>query len=115
MVTDFIPPNTTYESGSATVTAASTADSPAFVDNSTSGELSWTMGHLAPSGGSDLYEDPGTLFEVQFSVIANADPTLGNDYDLTQDLAKLVTSNTQGTTFTARGLVTCLLYTSRCV
>jgi fimbrial isopeptide formation D2 family protein/uncharacterized repeat protein (TIGR01451 family) len=103
-VTDFIPPNTTYESGSATEVGGDAEN--VTLTQPSSGELTWTMGNELPSGGTDLYEDPGTLFEVQFSVIADADPTVGNDYDLTQDLAKLVTSNTQKTTFTARGLVT---------
>jgi fimbrial isopeptide formation D2 family protein/uncharacterized repeat protein (TIGR01451 family) len=104
-VTDFIPPNTTYESDSATETSKNSAENVTLTEPS-SGELTWTMGNELRSGGTDLYEDQNTLFEVQFSVIAQADPTLGNEYDLTQDLAKLVTSNTQGTTFTARGLVT---------
>ncbi|MGD0833546.1 MAG: hypothetical protein ABSA40_03855 [Candidatus Dormibacteria bacterium] len=104
-VTDFIPPNTTYESGSATLTNNSTASNVGFALTS-SAQLTWTMGSPLPSPDGNLYEDPATLFEVQFSVIASADPTVGNTFDLTQDLAKLVTSNTQGTTFTARDLVT---------
>jgi fimbrial isopeptide formation D2 family protein/uncharacterized repeat protein (TIGR01451 family) len=105
VVTDFIPPNTEYQSGSETTTAGSTADDVGFSSPAT-GELEWTMGDPLSDPDGNLYEQPGTLFEAEFSVIATADPTVGNDFDLTQDLAKLVTANTEGTTFTARGLVT---------
>ncbi len=101
-VNDFIPPNTTYQPGSAMVTGTASG----VTLSAAPGELTWTMGSPLASPDGNLYEAPGTEFEVQFAVIANADPTLGNTFDLTQDLAKLVTSNTQGTTFTARGLVT---------
>ncbi len=107
VVTDFIPPNSEYQAGSETTTTGNTADSVSFTPPSGGGEeLQWTMGDELSDPDGNLYESPGTLFEVQFSVIATADPPIGNDYQLTQDLAKLVTSNTQGTTFTARGLVT---------
>ena len=101
-VNDFIPSNTTYQAGSATVTGTASG----VTLSASSGELTWTMGSPLASPDGNLYEAPGTEFEVQFSVIASADPTEGNTFDLTQDLAKLVTSNTLGTTFTARGLVT---------
>ncbi len=99
-VTDFIPPNTSFVSES--TTTASNASNVGFTQ--ASGALQWTMGNELSDG--NLYEAPGTLFEVEFSVIATADPTVGNTFNLTQDLAKLVTSNTQGTTFTVRDLVT---------
>lgn len=102
-VTDFIPPNTTLVS--AATTGASDASNVTFSEPTT-GELEWTMGSQLATPDGNLYESPGTLFEAQFSVIATADPTVGNTYDLTQDLAKLVTANTDGTTFTARRLVT---------
>ena len=101
-VNDFIPPNTTYQAGSATVTGTASG----VTLSAASGELTWTMGSPLASPDGNLYEAPGTEFEVQFSVIATADPTVGNTFNLTQDLAKLVTSNTQGTTFTVRDLVT---------
>jgi fimbrial isopeptide formation D2 family protein/uncharacterized repeat protein (TIGR01451 family) len=104
-VTDFIPPNSAYQSGSATVTGASTASNVSF-SQPVAGELEWAMGSQLATPDGNLYESPGTLFEVEFSVIATADPTLGNAYDLTQDLAKLVTANTGGTTFAGRDLVT---------
>ena len=64
------------------------------------------MGSPLPTPDGNLYEAPGTLFETEFSVVATADPTVGNTFNLTQDLAKLVTSNTWKTTFTVRDLVT---------
>jgi uncharacterized repeat protein (TIGR01451 family)/fimbrial isopeptide formation D2 family protein len=99
-VTDFIPPNTSFVSES--TTTASSASNVGFTQ--ASGELQWTMGNELSD--SNLYEAPGTLFETEFSVVATADPTVGNTFNLTQDLAKLVTSNTVGTTFTVRDLVT---------
>ena len=103
-VSDFLPPNATYVAGSATVTASNTAS--AVTLTSTAGELQWTMG--TPGTDGSLYQAPGALFEVQFAVIANADPTLGvgATFTLTQNLAKVVTTNTGGTTFAARSLAT---------
>ena len=104
-VSDFLPPNATYVAGSATVTASNTATA-VTVTQPASGELQWTMGALGTDG--NLYQTPGALFEVQFAVIANADPTLGvgATFTLTQNLAKVVTTNTGGTTFAARSLAT---------
>ncbi len=104
-VSDFLPPNATYVAGSATVTAANTA-SAVTVTQPAAGELQWTMG--TPGTDGNLYQTPGALFEVQFAVIANADPTLGvgATFTLTQNLAKVVTTNTGGTTFAARSLAT---------
>jgi uncharacterized repeat protein (TIGR01451 family)/fimbrial isopeptide formation D2 family protein len=102
-VTDFIPPNTSFVAEA--TTGANNASSVGFTEP-TSGELQWTMGSPLPTPDGNLYEAAGTTFEVEFSVIATADPTVGNTFNLTQDLAKLVTSNTQGTTFTVRDLVT---------
>ena len=103
MVTDFIPPNTTLVA--AATTGASDASNVTFTQPA-AGELQWTMGSELPTPDGNLYEAPGSLFETEFSVVATADPTVGNTFNLTQDLAKLVTSNTVGTTFTVRDLVT---------
>jgi uncharacterized repeat protein (TIGR01451 family)/fimbrial isopeptide formation D2 family protein len=105
VVTDFIPPNSDYEAGTEATTGNNTADNVSFTQPA-SGELQWAMGDELADPDGNLYESPDTLFEVQFGVIATADPPIGNDFQLTQDLAKLVTSNTEGTTFTDRGLVT---------
>jgi fimbrial isopeptide formation D2 family protein/uncharacterized repeat protein (TIGR01451 family)/LPXTG-motif cell wall-anchored protein len=104
-VSDYLPPNTTYVAGSATTTPSNTATSVVATEP-TSGEVDWTMGTLAADG--NYYQPPGALFEVQLAVIANADPTLGigQTFNLTQNLAKLVTTNTQGTTFSGRSLAT---------
>jgi uncharacterized repeat protein (TIGR01451 family)/fimbrial isopeptide formation D2 family protein len=102
-VTDFIPPNTSLVAQA--TTAASDASNVIF-SQPASGELQWIMGSELPTPDGNLYEAPGTLFETEFSVVATADPTVGNTFTLTQDLAKLVTSNTAGTTFTVRDLVT---------
>jgi uncharacterized repeat protein (TIGR01451 family)/fimbrial isopeptide formation D2 family protein len=102
-VTDFIPPNTTLVSEA--TTAASDASNVSF-SQPASGQLQWTMGSQLPTPDGSLYEAPGTTFEVEFSVIATADPTVGSTFNLTQDLAKLVTSNTLDITFTVRDLVT---------
>ena len=104
-VSDFLPPNATYVAGSATVTAKNTAAAVTLTP-SAAGELKWTMG--TPGTDGNLYQAPGALFEVQFAVIANADPTLGvgATFTLTQNLAQVVTTNTGGTTFAARSLAT---------
>jgi uncharacterized repeat protein (TIGR01451 family)/fimbrial isopeptide formation D2 family protein len=102
-VTDFIPPNTSFVAEA--TTGANNASNVGFTEPA-SGELQWTMGSPLPAPDGNLYEAPGTTFEVEFAVIATADPAVGNTFNLTQDLAKLVTSNTQGTTFTVRDLVT---------
>jgi fimbrial isopeptide formation D2 family protein/uncharacterized repeat protein (TIGR01451 family) len=104
-VSDFLPPNTSYVAGSATTTPSSTATAVTFTQP-TAGELQWTMGTLGTDG--NLYQTPNALFEVQFAVLASADPTLGvgATFNLTQNLAKLVTTNTDGTTFAARSLAT---------
>ncbi len=103
VVTDFIPPNTTLVAEA--TTGASDASNVTFTQPA-AGELQWTMGSELPTPDGNLYEAPGSLFEAEFSVVATADPTVGNTFNLTQDLAKLVTSNTVGTTFTVRDLVT---------
>jgi large repetitive protein len=104
-VQDFLPPNTTYVAGSATTTPSNTA-AAVNVTEPTAGEVQWTMGTLGTDG--NLYQTPNALFEVQFAVVANADPTLGvgATFNLTQNLAKLVTTNTEGTTFAGRSLAT---------
>jgi large repetitive protein len=104
-VSDYLPPNTTYVAGSATTTPSNTATA-VTVTTPTAGEVQWTMGTLGTDG--NLYQTPNALLEVQFAVIASADPTLGvgATFNLTQNLAKLVTTNTGGTTFAARSLAT---------
>jgi fimbrial isopeptide formation D2 family protein/uncharacterized repeat protein (TIGR01451 family) len=104
-VSDFLPANTTYIAGSATTTPSNTATAVTATEP-TAGEVQWTMGTLAPDG--NLYQTPGALFEVQLEVVASADPTLGvgATFDLTQNLAKLETTNTDGVTFAGRSLAT---------
>ncbi len=104
-VSDFMPANTSYVAGSATTTSSNTATAVTFTQPA-AGELQWTMGTLGTDG--NLYQTPNALFEVQFALLATADPTLGvgATFNLTQNLAKLVTTNTDGTTFSARSLAT---------
>jgi fimbrial isopeptide formation D2 family protein/uncharacterized repeat protein (TIGR01451 family) len=105
IVSDFLPPNTTYVAGSATTTPSNTATAVTQTAPN-AGELQWTMGALGTDG--NLYQTPGALFEVQFEVVANADPTLGigATFNLTQNLAKVETTNTNGVTFAGRSLAT---------
>jgi fimbrial isopeptide formation D2 family protein/uncharacterized repeat protein (TIGR01451 family) len=104
-VQDFLPPNTTYVAGSATTTASNSATLVTETQPS-AGELQWTMGAVGADG--KLYQTPNALFEVQFALIANADPNIGvgATFDLTQNLAKLETTNTEGTSFPGRSLAT---------
>lgn len=93
-VTDFIPPGTTYLAGSTELTADNTATissgSPPEpdVDNDV---LSWPLGT----------EPDGTVFEVTFAVEVNRAPT-SSDGDITDNLMKVVYSNTKGASFPLR-------------
>ena len=111
-VTDFIPPNTTYESGSATVTDANTAvvvsgDPVIDVDGET---LTWRLGtdlaeDTCTPDTEDCYVEPGAVFDVVFSVIANDDPAAGNAFDIIDNLMKFSAANTVGQVFPLRDSV----------
>ncbi len=111
VVDDFIPPNTTYDVGSAVALTGNTV-SLDDVDETTPGagvqpsvvgpRLTWLMGvdageNACDFGSEDCYAQPGERFDVAFSVTAAADPSLGNDFDLIDNLMKFAAQNTAGT------------------
>ena len=113
VVDDFIPPNTTYDAGSATTLAPHTVAledagaEPGAVDQ----RLTWLMGVDATEaacdyGNEDCFVQPGERFDVAFSVTATADPSLGNDFDLIDNLMKFASQNTAGTFVPQRDDVT---------
>ncbi len=105
-ITDLLPPNTTYEVGSATPVAGPSGNTvtEAFNDSqSASGLLSWKLGDPAPSGNA--YAGAGQRFLVDLSVVATADPSSGNTFDLTGNLMKGTVSNTAGKTYSLRSQV----------
>lgn len=123
-VTDFIPPNTTFEAfwgdtafgqvlGSgpgADVTIDDVYDYEAgpgtLPSGSTAEGLEWTLGATIPGGGGDLYVDNmSDHFEVIFSVLINDDPRTVTSVDIFDNLAKLTIQNNDnsgGVTFSSR-------------
>jgi len=93
VLTDFMPPNTTYVPGSAHTTASSTA-TVANLDSSIAGQLTWTLGD---SG----YVQPGQVFEAVFATTIDSDPTSFTG-DLKENLVKFNSSNTAGQSFPLR-------------
>lgn len=99
-VTDFIPPGTTYDVGSAQATANNTVT---FATTSTTAEPDVTGSQLAwplDDGGGTVTAG-GQVFEVVFSVTVER-ATGDGDGDITQNLQKAVFSNTAGTSFPLR-------------
>ncbi|HMD44717.1 MAG TPA: isopeptide-forming domain-containing fimbrial protein, partial [Acidimicrobiales bacterium] len=94
VLTDFLPPNTTFVSGSILATGANTVTQTADTSQSGSGVITWTLGDLNADGS--YYAAPGQVFQVDLAVIANADPTEGNAFDLTGNLLKASYLNTAG-------------------
>jgi uncharacterized repeat protein (TIGR01451 family)/fimbrial isopeptide formation D2 family protein len=98
-VSDFIPPGTTYDAGSAQATAVNTVG---FATGSTTAEpdtdgsqLTWP---LDDSGGTVT---AGQVFEVVFSVTVLRQAAAG-DGDISDNLEKAVFSNTEGESFPLR-------------
>lgn len=119
LVTDFIPPNTTYETGSWHPTAANDVPvavgpddaNPALIGD----RLDWVVG-TSLTGGScdadpdtplvpDCYLPAGTstqTFEVVLSVIVDGDPAATTDGELVENLMKFTSTNSAGTTTALR-------------
>ncbi len=111
VVTDFLPANSTYVDGSEAPTSTNTATIAGFASDSSTGQLSWTLGATVPGGGSTLYVGPeangsGRTFQADFALKPTADPTAGSPYTLTQNLAKETQLNTAGDAISLRALAT---------
>lgn len=97
-VADFIPPGTSYVSGSTAATAANTTTiaSAAPPQPDVSGpRLNWPL-----SSGSGTV-DEAKVFEVTFATLVKRTPTSA-DADIIDNLMKSVFSNTAGTSFPLR-------------
>jgi large repetitive protein len=100
-VTDFLPPNSTYVPGSE-VTSASSPVSAFTAPSAGSSELSWSVGGAVPGGAAgDSYVGPnpdgsGQVFQAELAVIPSADPSAGNSFALTANLAKETQLDTDG-------------------
>ena len=110
-VTDFIPPNTTYELGSADVLGSNTVDivagDPLVVDDTVTWRLGTDLaGDACDPSTEDCYVEPNQVFDVVFSVIASDDPSTGNAFDLVNNLMKFSAANTIGQVFPLRDDVT---------
>ncbi len=92
-VHDFVPPGSTYESGSAIPTVNNTAPIASF-DDTVPGVLAWTLG----SGG---FTDVALVFEVRFSTILGG-PDSGTTADILSNLMKFNHTNTAGAAFPLR-------------
>lgn len=119
-VTDFIPPNTTFETMWGLDGFGATAASDAVIDDvydyeagpgtapsgSTDNGLEWTLGSTIPGGGADLYVDnTADTFEVIFSVRIDGEPRDATGVDIFDNLAKLTLQNNDnsgGVTFSSR-------------
>ena len=117
VVSDFVPPNTTFETfwglnpgtGETVANEAVIADvydfeqGPGNAPDGSTTAISWALGIDV---GGDLYVDEtADHFEVIFSVIINGDPRAVTTVDIFDNLAKLTIQNNEnsgGVTFSAR-------------
>lgn len=100
VVTDFLPPNSTYVNGSAVVLPGNTVTQSLDTSNAGSGVLTWTLGDLNADG--NYYAGPGQVFLVDLAVTPTADPSVGNTFDLTGNLMKFTAVNTAGQSLSER-------------
>ena len=107
VVTDFLPPNTTYVAGSQTpVAPTNTATIASFADaGSTPDELTWTLGSPI-AGNSGLYVSPEQTFLVDFALVIHDQPPAGNNFDVVDNLMTLAASNTNGESVSRRDSAT---------
>ncbi|MEO0491864.1 MAG: SdrD B-like domain-containing protein [Actinomycetota bacterium] len=131
-VTDFIPPNTSFEAfwgvdpGTTDAASGVTVGNQApigdveLVDFGPGGVGDGSIDAIVWSLGSDITEDDGTanagdlyidetsdLFEVVFSVIVAGDPRDASEFDIIENLAKLTHQNSAhlgGETYSSRDL-----------
>ncbi len=93
VLTDFLPPNTSYEPGSVSYPAGNTVD-PAQINFDTAGAatgaLSWAIGASQPDGSTEV--PAGKVFVAQFSVLVNGAAT-GPAPDKPGNIVKLRTAN----------------------
>ena len=110
VVTDFIPPNNTYEVGSGAVLGANNVPIVAGDPLVVADTLTWRLGNDLSGGTCDpsnevCFVEPGSTFDVVFSTIVSANPAAGNAFDLVENLMKYTSSNTAGNLFPLRDLV----------
>ena len=102
VVTDFLPDNTSYETGSVTYPAANTVD-PAQINFDTagaaSGQLSWKLGAVTGDGSTQV--PVGKVFVAQFSVLI-LDAATGPTPDKPGNIVKLRSTNSAGVTQSLR-------------
>jgi len=94
-VNDFLPPGSTYETGSMTPTGNNSVPIASF-DDSVAGVLSWTL-------GSGTFTDPALVFEVRFATTFT-DPAAAASGDILDNLMKFNHINTPGQAFPLRDL-----------
>jgi len=96
VLTDFLPPNTSYEPGSVSYPAANTVD-PAQISFDTTGAaagtLSWQLGASTADGSTQV--PVGKVFAVRFSVLI-VESAAGPPPDKPGNIVKLRTTNSAG-------------------
>ncbi|MCW2758750.1 MAG: hypothetical protein JWO46_2496 [Nocardioidaceae bacterium] len=90
-VTDFLPADVTFVTGTDTRTANDTVTS--VLDTTTTNPLTWTVG---TTQGSNRFVAPNGIFEHTVATTVTTPPT-GTVPDITANLAKLSYTNTAGT------------------
>jgi fimbrial isopeptide formation D2 family protein/uncharacterized repeat protein (TIGR01451 family) len=107
VVTDFLPPNTTYTPASAAAAAGNTATivgGAPVVGGTSPDSLTFTLGDVLGTNPG-RYVSPGQTFAATFALTASAPPTEGNNYTFTQNLMKLAALNTAGQSVSLRSQV----------
>jgi len=105
LVTDFLPPNTTYVGGSAAAATGDTTTIASITDAATTPDsITFALGDVI---GSDpgLYVSPSQTFQATFALVATAPPAQGNNYTFVQNLMKLSALNTAGQSVSLRSQV----------
>jgi large repetitive protein len=96
VISDFLPVNSDYEAGSATVTSATKPAYQISFDESgaADGELQWTLGNPLPDGDRDV--PAGAVFQVRFSVTVTGAASPGGPALGSANLAKATATNSSG-------------------
>ncbi len=102
VVSDFLPPNTTYVSSSPTAANTVTIGTgDPVVAGSSPDRLTWTLGD-PEAGAPGLFVGSGQIFEVDIEVTLDAPPAAGNAYSTVANLAKATAVNSGGQAISLR-------------